>query len=141
MHDKIIRKKNINTIRVRYAETDAMGLVYNSEYLVYFEVARGELMRSIGYPYSEFEKAGYVLPLVEAHVNFKTPAHYDDLLEIHAQLIFEMKATLRIEYNIFRGNTTIAEGYTVHSFLNKNLNKPVKPPKIFVDKISAKSND
>jgi acyl-CoA thioester hydrolase len=115
-----------------------MGFVYNGEYLAYFEVGRAELMRSVGLPYSEFEKSGYFLPLTEAHLDFKNPAYYDDLLSVKATLKFDFyKATIKIIYNIFRINTTIAEGYTVHTFLKSDSGKPVKPPKIFVDAILA----
>lgn len=124
-------------IRVRYAETDAMGFVYNGEYLAYFEVARCELMRQAGLPYSEFEKMGYYLPLVESHVEYKSPAYYDDLLHLQATMDFEMKPTIRINYNIFRDNTTIAKGYTVHSFLSVATKKPVKPPKAFIDAVAS----
>ena len=127
--------KNTCQIRVRYAETDKMGIVYNGNYLTYFEVARVELMRKTGLPYPDFEKAGYQLPLVESHVNYKTSAFFDDLLNIESILNFEMKPVLKINYNIFRDNTTIATGYTVHSYYNYLLKKPVRPPKIFIDAI------
>jgi acyl-CoA thioester hydrolase len=132
IEDKIILK-NTCQIRVRYAETDKMGIVYNGNYLTYFEVARVELMRHTGLPYPEFEKAGYQLPLVESHVNYKTSAFFDDLLNIEAILNFEMKPTLKINYNIFRDNSTIATGYTMHSYYNYILKMPVRPPKIFVN--------
>ncbi|MFH1049819.1 MAG: thioesterase family protein [bacterium] len=132
--DKIILK-NTCQIRVRYAETDKMGIVYNGNYLTYFEVARVELMRQTGLPYPEFEKAGYQLPLVESHVNYYSSAFFDDLLNIEALLNFEMKPVLKINYNIFRDNTTITTGYTVHSYFNNILKKAVRPPKIFVDAI------
>jgi acyl-CoA thioester hydrolase len=127
--------KNIAQIRVRYAETDKMGIVYNGNYLTYFEVARVEMMRSFGLPYVVIEKSGYQLPLVESHVNYKSPAFFDDLLNIEASFAFELKPVLKIKYNIFRDNTTIATGHTVHSFFSIEKRKPVRPPKIFVDAI------
>jgi acyl-CoA thioester hydrolase len=129
---------NSTNIRVRYAETDKMGIVYNSNYLVYFEVARVELMRSCGLSYIEFENAGFMLPLVESHVNYYTSALFDDELRIEAILNFEMKATMRIDYNIYRDDTTIAKGYTVHSFMSSLTRKPVRPPKIFIDSLTDK---
>jgi acyl-CoA thioester hydrolase len=141
--EEIITLRNICKIRVRYAETDKMGIVYNGNYLTYFEVARVELMRKTGLPYPEFEKAGYQLPLVESHINYISSAFFDDLLNIEAILNFELKPTLRINYNIFRDNSTIATGYTVHSYYNYLLKIPVRPPKIFVDaiKVARKKNN
>jgi len=132
MSEQIIIK-NIAKIRVRYAETDKMGFVYNGNYLTYFEVARVEMMRNSGLPYTVLEKEGYQLPLIESHINYKSPAFFDDLLEIEACLAFEIKPIMKISYNIFRDNTTIATGHTLHSFFNANLKRAVKPPKIFVE--------
>jgi len=142
IHDKI-SLKNTCQVRVRYAETDKMGVVYNGNYLTYFEVARVAFMRETGLPYTDLEKAGYQLPLVESHVNYKTPAYFDDLLNIEAILSFEMKPVLTINYNIFRDNTTIATGYTVHSYFSVNLKRPVRPPKIFIDALikASKTNN
>lgn len=120
-------------VRVRFADTDKMGVVYNSVYLVYFEVGRTELMRANNLPYSEFEKAGYHLPLNEAKVIFKKPAYYDDILVINAKLNTEkITARLQFDYLIERNGELIAEGYTIHSFLNSTTNKSVKPPNIFL---------
>lgn len=131
---------NTAKIRVRYAETDKMGFVYNSNYLVYFEVARVELMRSCGLPYIQFEEEGFMLPLVESHVNYLSPSFFDDELSIEAKLTFEMKATIKIEYNIYRDNTTIAKGFTVHSFFSSKTRKPVRPPKVFIDSLKRYSS-
>ena len=124
-------------IRVRYAETDKMGVVYNGEYLTYLEVGRTELMRSKGLPYTEFEKAGYILPLIESYIKYHESAFYDDLLTVRASLSTERKAVVKFEYNILRDNTTIATGYTVHSFVKSETGRPVKPPKIFTDTLQA----
>ncbi|MCB0439221.1 MAG: acyl-CoA thioesterase, partial [Mangrovimonas sp.] len=73
-------------IRVRYADTDKMQFVYNGKYLEYFEVGRTELLRNVGLPYSNIKKEGYQLPLMEAGLKYKNPAHYDDVLLIEAKL-------------------------------------------------------
>jgi acyl-CoA thioester hydrolase len=117
-----------------------MGIVYNGMYLTYFEVGRTELMRSVGLPYSEFEKEGYWLPLVEARVFYKSPAHYDDLLEVEAVLVLEEKATIKFEYNVNCNGSTLAKGYTVHSFLNALTRKPVRPPAVFLKKVGKVPN-
>lgn len=125
---------SLNTkIRVRYADTDKMGVVYNSVYLVYFEVGRTELMRANNLPYTEFEKAGYHLPLIEAKVVFRKAAFYDDLLVIKATLDTEkISAKLQFDYIISRDSDLIAEGYTIHSFMNSTTKRAVKPPEIFL---------
>jgi acyl-CoA thioester hydrolase len=125
--------KHRTSVRIIYAHTDKMGFVYNGNYLAFFEMARTELMRHTRLPYREFEKAGYQLPLVEAHVNYKRPGYYDDLLEIEARIEFELSARLKIDYTVFRGEEVLCTGYTVHSYMNEKTQKAVRPPKIFVD--------
>ncbi|MGE5479040.1 MAG: acyl-CoA thioesterase [Chloroflexota bacterium] len=120
-------------IRVRYADTDKMGFVYNGNYLTYFEVGRTELMRHFGLIYSELEKAGYQLPLLESYAKYRQPAFYDDLLEIEAKLMLNGGATIKFEYRILRKEDVITSGFTVHSFINIENKKPVKPPKIFTE--------
>lgn len=126
------------TIRVRYADTDKMQFVYNGKYLEYFEVGRTELLRNLGLPYSEIEKAGYQLPLREASLQFKQPAVYDDLIDVEAKLEKLYSAEVRIFYKITRHGTSdlIAEGYTSHMFINETTKKPTKPPKIYLEKLS-----
>lgn len=133
--------EHVTKIRVRYADTDKMGIVYNGNYLTFFEVGRTELMRNAGLPYIEFEKAGYMLPLVEAHVNYKQAAYYDDILEVNAKIdLTELRATLRFDYNINVANRQIASGWTIHTFVKMPELKPVRPPKIFVDLINTLKN-
>ena len=112
-----------------------MGVVYNGKYLEFFEVGRTELMRALGLPYTEFEKAGYFLPVVETHIHFKGSSYYDDIINIQATLSPEIKATVKFDYNIFKGNTTIALGFTRHSFLSQKTRTAVKPPQIYIELI------
>lgn len=121
------------TLRVRYADTDKMGIVYNGTYFTYFEVGRTELMRHVGLAYTEFENAGYFLPLIEAKAEYKQPAYYDDILSIEAILKLSYSPIIRFDYNIFRDKTTIAIGHTMHSFMNALTRKPVKPPRLYYD--------
>ncbi len=122
-------------IRVRYADTDKMEFVYNGKYLEYFEVGRTELLRSVGLPYSHLEKQGYQLPLIQAHVNYKNAAHYDDLLEIESVLNEIRSAKVHIDYiiRIKDSQTVIATGYTDHMFIKADTKKPTRPPKIYID--------
>lgn len=113
-----------------------MGIVYNGTYFAYLEVGRTELMRSYNLPYTDLEKAGFFLPLISAHLDYKQPAYYDDILKIEATLLFDNKPKIRFDYNIFKDNTTIAVGYTVHCFMNATSRKPVRPPAFFIDKLN-----
>ncbi len=128
----IISKTNL---RVRYADTDKMQFVYNGKYLEYFEVGRTELLRNNGLPYSEIEKKGYQLPLIEAGVKYFKPAVYDDLLEIEAVVKDIFSAGLTIDYTIRRSGTgeIITQGFTTHMFITTDSKKAVRPPKFYVD--------
>lgn len=86
------------TIRVRYSETDQMNVVYHGNYAQYFEVARSEAIREMGFTYKEMEEMGIVMPIVELHTKFLRPARYDDLLTIKTQLR-ELPADHRIEFH------------------------------------------
>ena len=86
------------TIRVRYSETDQMNVVYHGNYAQYFEVARAEAIREMGFTYKEMEEMGIVMPIVELHTKFLRPAKYDDLLTIKTQLR-ELPTDHRIEFH------------------------------------------
>lgn len=124
-------------IRVRYADTDQMQFVYNGKYLEYFEVGRTEMLRSSGIAYTELERAGYQLPLLESHVKYKIPARYDDILLIKAYVEEFPSFRINIKYSITRKDSEeeIAEGFTKHVFINKESKKAVRPPKEFLEKI------
>lgn len=121
-------------VRVRYADTDQMKVVYHGKYLEYFELGRSALIRSLGLPYSELEARGILLPVIEAFARYRKPARYDELLSIEAFVNELPKATLRIEYKVFRNNEKepLAEGYTVHSFLNVSTGRPSRAPSFFI---------
>ena len=129
-------------LRVRYADTDKMEFVYNGKYLEYFEVGRTEFLRHIGLPYSEVEKAGFQLPLIEAGLKYKSPAVYDDLLDIKVILSPPNQAKVYIEYKIFRNGTNelICEGFTSHIFIHAETKRPTRPPKIYVEKLNEYFN-
>jgi acyl-CoA thioester hydrolase len=107
--------RHITRIRVRYGETDQMGVVYHANYLVYFEVGRTELIRERGFSYAELEREGVRLPVVEAAVRFRGPARYDDLLVLETRLVEVGAARLRFDYRLRlgEGDHLLAEGHTV----------------------------
>jgi acyl-CoA thioester hydrolase len=100
------------TIRVRYAETDRMGLLHHANYLVYFEQARTELLRSLGLTYRDIEDQGFLLVLTRVEVRYKRPAYYDDVLTIRT--FVERTTAVRIDhrYEVSRDGVLIAEGAT-----------------------------
>lgn len=128
-------------IRVRYADTDKMGIVYNGNYLRFFEIGRTELMRNFGIPYKEFESNGYLLPLLEAKVEWKGTARYDDLLDVVTRFNpNEVTSRIRFEYQILCEGKEIAVGYTIHTFVRADGFRAVRPPKFFLDKLRKQMN-
>lgn len=104
-------------VRVRYAETDAMGVVHHATYLVWFELGRTEYTRAVGLPYREVEAGGTRLVVVEATCRFHRPARYDDLVVVRTGVRDVSKATLTFEYEVTRAGDEVllAEGCTVHA--------------------------
>ena len=108
---------SVSLVRVRYAETDKMGVVYYANYFVWFEVARADLLRSLGWTYREMEGAGVALPVIEAHCQYQRAARYDDELEVRAE--GRMLSAVRMEFTyevVRKGDSAIsASGRTVHA--------------------------
>lgn len=129
--------KSFTKIRVRYADTDQMRVVYHGKYLEYFELGRSDLIRNLGLPYAQLESDGIFLPVVEAFAKYRRPAHYDEVLVVESEVEELPTASLRIEYRVFRDGEkeVLAEGYTVHSFLNVATGRPTRAPKALVDVI------
>jgi acyl-CoA thioester hydrolase len=132
----MVELKHRVPFRVRYADTDKMGFMYNGNYFAYFEVGRTELMRHYGINYRDLEAAGYSLPLRETFAKYIVPAYYDDLLEVEAILKYDGGALFRFDYNIFRNNSLLTQGFTSHVFMNSESKKAVKPPKVFLEALA-----
>jgi acyl-CoA thioester hydrolase len=103
------------TLRVRYAETDKMGFVYNANYLTWFEIGRTEFMRSLGTSYRSVEERGFLLPLVEASLRVRLPARYDDTVAIETWIERIRSRTLTFGYRVLRGTAVAAAGSTIHA--------------------------
>ncbi len=129
--------KSNTEIRVRYADTDQMNIVYNGKYFEYFEVGRTEMLRSINLIYKDVEKKGFLLPVIECYAKFISPAFYDEILIIESLLKEIPKLKIKIDYKISRKdrNVLIAEGYTVHAFIDKETKKIVRIPEFFTNSI------
>ncbi len=126
--------KHTTQIRVRYADTDQMRMVYYGKYFEYFEQGRSDLLRSIGLSYSEIEKGGTFLPVIEAFARYRQSARYDELITLESVVEEMPVARIRINYRIFREgeNDPMVEGYTIHSFLNAATGKPTRAPAQFL---------
>ncbi|TGE37100.1 acyl-CoA thioesterase [Desulfosporosinus fructosivorans] len=105
-------------LRVRYSETDKMGIVYHANFLVWFEVGRSELFRELELPYTEFEEQGLGLAVIEANCRYRKPAHYDDELVLVTEVDQMSSRSARFCYHVYREETLLAEGKTVHAFIN-----------------------
>ena len=123
------RPSSLSVVRVRYAETDKMGVVYYANYFVWFEVGRADLLRSLGWTYRDMEHAGIALPVIEAHCDYRRPARYDDEIEIRTR--GRMLSPIRMEftYEVARrgDETVVASGRTVHAALDP-AGKPCRLP-------------
>jgi acyl-CoA thioester hydrolase len=123
-------------LRVRYAETDMMGLTYHGNYFTWFEVGRVQMMDELGLPYRELEKRGYRLPVLEAHANFLRPTFFDDRLELLTIVRERPGARLRIDYELRRAGELCLTGHTVHAFINHS-GEAVKPPSDVLEKMRS----
>ena len=119
----------ISRLRVRYAETDKMGVVYYANYFVWFEVGRTDLLRASGWNYRAMEAEGFGLPVIEAHCTYRESAKYDD--EIEVRTTAELLSPVRVKFNyevVRAGNAgTLATGHTVHATLDRN-GRPCRLP-------------
>jgi acyl-CoA thioester hydrolase len=115
-------------IRVRYADTDAAGVVYYANYLVYFEVARVEALRAVGMPITEVERRGVTLPAVSAACTYHSPAHVDDLLDVAMWTEHIARASFGFGYKVRRvaEGTLIASGATRHAVVARDTMRPVR---------------
>lgn len=125
--------------RVIYGDTDAAGVVYNANYLRYFEIGRTEMMRAWVLPYSAIEQLGFVLPVTETYLRFKAPAAYDDLVTIAVSLVEVSKVSCRFHYAITREDKgerprLLAKGFTVHACVTR-AGKLSRFPEAVLEKI------
>ncbi|WP_339918609.1 thioesterase family protein [uncultured Flavobacterium sp.] len=129
-------KEHEFNVRVRYAETDQMGVVYHGNYAQYFEMGRVEWLRNLGISYKWMEDNGIMLPVVSLNINYKKPARYDDLLRV--KTIFKSQTSVKIEfdYEIYNEQgelLTIANSILV--FVNMKTARPTVPPEYVTEKL------
>jgi acyl-CoA thioester hydrolase len=124
-------------IRVIYGDTDQMGVVYYANYLRFFEAARNEFIRAKGLRYRDFEaEFSLRLPVVEAHVGYRLPARYDDLVVVEISLAEVRRASARFDYRIVRGEDLLVTGYTTHACVDLD-GKVRRMPPALLERLSA----
>ncbi len=124
--------QNETTIRVRYADTDQMGVVYHSNFVVWFEVGRVELLRQFGFRYRDMEQHDNChIPVVDLRVRYKMPAYYDDEVIVRTRLKNYRKSLLVFHYEVVRqeDGVLLAEGETTHFIVDQNFKRCTLPPK------------
>ncbi|MGZ3592261.1 MAG: acyl-CoA thioesterase [Syntrophales bacterium] len=131
-----MKRSHVN-IRVIYADTDAMGIVYHTNYIKWFEIGRTELLRSVGIVYAELEAQGYNLPLTEVYCNYLFPAKYDQIVVVETELEYLKRASMKFIYTIWDEDRekALVEGYTVHACIN-DLGKIVRIPQFILEKVN-----
>ena len=112
--------KSTISFRVRYQETDQMGIVHHSVYLIWFEAGRTEWMREFGLTYRNCEEKGWLLPLVESGTKYHKPARYDDLVEVETTLLSCDKVLFEFEYVVRCEGEILTTGFTKHVCVDKN---------------------
>ena len=125
--DDLAKLPLVSRKRVLYGEVDKMNFVYASHYLTWFEQGRNEYLRLCGLPYTAVEERGLGLPVVEAHVWYVAPAHYDDLLDVRCAITACSKTTATFLFSIEKHDERVAAGHTRHACLDA-ARKPVHVP-------------
>jgi acyl-CoA thioester hydrolase len=128
-HDRVVHGFNFaSDVRVRFAETDAQGIAHNSNYFVWFEVARVEYLERYAGGYQRLRDLGLEAVVLETHVRYLQPARFDDRLRVHARCLDVRGARFRYEYAIARSDELIADGWTAHATVDAKTMRPTRVP-------------
>ena len=130
-------KKTLIKIKVRYCETDQMGIVHHSSYINYFEHSRIQWIKKNGFSYKELELSGLILPVSKLNVSYLSPAFFDDELTIETELMEVPSSKLIFDYLVFRKNIVITKAQTILAFVNNVSKKPMKCPEEIYNKVSS----
>ena len=130
-------------LRVRYSETDQMGFVYYGNYASYYEVARADMMRTLGATYKEMEEKGCMMPMLSMSVRYKKPARYDDRLRIVTRISEMPQTRMTFTHEVFHADTgqLLNIGETTLAFINSTSHKPMRIPPWFIELINKKLNN
>ena len=124
-------------IKVRYCETDQMGLVHHGSYVNYFEEARIAWISNLGFSYGEMEKSGIILPVSKLNVSYLRPVYFDDEIVVNVELAELPTSRLIFNYTIKNNDVVAVTGATVLAFLNKENKKPVRCPDYMLEKVKS----
>ncbi|HYB96655.1 MAG TPA: thioesterase family protein [Vicinamibacterales bacterium] len=129
MSESSASRQTTSSVRVRYAETDQMGVVYHSNYFVWFEIGRTDWLRETGWTYREMEADGIQLPVIEAHCEYRTGARYDDDVEIRTRARQLSAVRVQFDYEAKRraDGALLATGHTVHATIDRD-GRPLRMP-------------
>lgn len=123
-------------IRVRYGETDKMGVVYHANYANYFEIGRTEWLRNLGITYDSMEKSGIMLPVISLQIDYKNSAFYDDLLTLKTTLLEPPTVRIKFQYELKnQSEVLLAVGRTDLVFMDIKKHKPIRCPNYLLDKL------
>lgn len=129
------------TLRVRYAETDAMGVVHHSRYIPWFEVGRSDWMREAGLSYADFTRMGYYLTVVEVGARYHKPAYYDELITVRTWVAAVRSREIRMEYEVVNATgETLVTGFTRHICITHD-GRPVRLPQVLLDLLENHRGD
>ncbi|WP_298514817.1 thioesterase family protein [uncultured Kordia sp.] len=132
-----MRNHEIKT-RIRYAETDQMGVVYHGNYVQFIEMGRTEWLRALGISYREMEEMGVMLPVISIQINYKKSAFYDDVLTVKTTLKKLPSVKIEFDYEILNeSKEIITQGNTVLAFINMKTKRPMKCPAHLIEKLST----
>lgn len=128
-------QKNLAEIRVLYADTDAMGIVYHTNYIKWFEIGRAELFRQAGVTHARMDGFGFYLPVTKAFCHYLSPARYDQVVLLETEMAYLRRVSMKFTYVMWEGNTNrvLAEGYTVHGCTDKEGKLVRIPAEIAID--------
>lgn len=129
-------RPNITKIRVRYGETDQMGVVYHGSFTEYFEVGRVEWLRELGVSYKKMEEQGVMLPVVNLNINYKKPAKYDELLTVITKLRVKPTVKIIFDYEVYdEADNLISTAETTLVFVNMKTGKPIMCPNSILERL------
>ncbi len=124
-------------VRVRFAETDAQGVAHNANYLVWFEIARVAYLEEFAGGYPALRESGLESFVLESHVRYRVPAHFDDRLQIHTRVGELRGARFRFDYEVRRGGEVIADGWTSHACVDAQTLRPIRIPEALAAAIAT----
>jgi acyl-CoA thioester hydrolase len=129
-------KSHQTKVKVRYGETDQMGVVYHGNYAQYFEIGRIEWLSSLGFSYKEMETQGIMLPVVVLNISYSKPAFYDEILTIKTTLLKLPKVSIEFEYELYNErDELLTKAYTKLVFVDTKTRLPMRCPDYFLDKL------